>query len=536
MEFRRGVKSPLADDSNDCGLAFEEVRATLTKMQFTDKAILDAELVGGTASRNYVILVGLFAALGGFLFGLDLGYISGVESMESFSDDVLHGETMRPITTGTVTGIFALGAVIAAFPAVISFVVDLVGRRGCMILGGATFCVGATVQGAAFTLNTILCGRMIAGFAVGLLSANVPLYQGEIAPPEQRGTIVALYQLAITMGIMVAFWTNYWLQPEKHGWRCSILLQLIPGGLFAMGATFMPQSPRWLVSRRRYKSALETLRRIRGKNDDVRIELVECYKEYRRERSTGKPNYVEFLTGESGKVLCIGILLQLLQQLCGLNVFMYYGPTVFKKIFHTQGASFLFAALSGLVKFLSTFPALCLVDRVGRTTLLLFSACGMTICCVILAAVGDACFSSGTIDSCGTISKYAMAGAVFMDIFNYAYGWGPVVWIYCAEIFSLKYKTKANGFTTGANWVGNFLIGFSPPWLMEKIGFKTFWIFAAINLLAAIVSCRLPETKGKSLEEIQVLFHTWLHGKEVPAELFLCTDDEVSETDSDSDL
>eukprot|EP00434_Breviolum_minutum_P042541 symbB.v1.2.037868.t1/scaffold5702.1/size24397/3 len=419
------------------------------------QALLDSELVGGNASKTYVALVGLFAALGGFLFGLDLGYISDVESMASFSEDMLHGEEMRSITTGTVTGIFALGAIVAAFPAVISCIVDHLGRQGCMILGGATFCVGG-----AYSLNAMLCGRMIAGFAVGLLSANVPLYQSEIAPPEQRGAIVSLYQLAITMGIMVAFWANFWLRPLEHGWRYSILLQLIPGGSrsrqdgsypgrFQAGISSTGSCGVQDFRRRRYKSALETLKRIRGKDEDVRIELVECYREYRRERSTGKPNYVEFLTGNSGKVLLIGIGLQLLQQLCGLNVFMYYGPTVFKKIFHTQGASFLFAALSGLVNFLSTFPALCLVDRIGRTTLLLSSAIGMMICCGTLAAVGEACFSSTSSDECGPISKYAMAGAVFLDIFNYAYGWGPVVWIYCSEIFSLKYKTKAIGVTTG---------------------------------------------------------------------------------------
>ncbi|CAK9015740.1 unnamed protein product [Durusdinium trenchii] len=530
-----------SDLPHDDELPFEEVRATLTKMQFTDEELLQEQIVGGSGSKTFVVLVAAFAALGGFLFGLDLGYISGVESMASFSQDVLSGEEIESLEKGTVTGIFAIGAVVAAFPAVISCIVDRVGRKGCMVLGGLTFCLGAAIQGWAPNLNTMLCGRFIAGASVGLLSANVPLYQGEIAPPENRGAIVALYQLAITMGIMLAFWMNYWLQPLQHGWRYSILLQLIPGGIFAAGASFMPQSPRWLVSRRRYKAALDILRRIRGKHEDVRMELVATYKEYRRERATGKANYVELFTGSNGKVLLIGIVLQLLQQLCGLNVFMYYGPTVFKKIFHAPRASFLFAALSGLVNFLSTFPALCLVDRLGRTTLLCASALGMAICCSILAAVGDACFSSSQDDSCGPVSKYAMAGAIFLDIFNYAYGWGPVVWIYCAEIFSLKYKTKSNGLTTDANWVGNFLIGFAPPWLMEKIGFKTFWIFAAVNLLGVALSCVLPETKGKSLEEIQELFHSWLHkGEELPGDLFLCADEsdegDVSESDSSSDL
>ncbi|CAJ1387762.1 unnamed protein product, partial [Effrenium voratum] len=301
-------------------------------------------------------------------------------------------------------------------------------------------------------------------------------------------------------------------------------------GLFALGASFMPQSPRWLVSRRRYKDALDTLRQIRGKNEDVRHELARCYKEFRRERATGKPTYIEFFTGANGKVLLIGVVLQLLQQLCGLNLFMYYGPTVFKKIFHAQRASFLFSALSGIVNFVSTFPALCLVDRVGRMTLLFFSASGMAICCIVLAVVGHACFKDDSVQ-CGDAAKYAMAGAIFFNIFNFAYGWGPVVWIYCSEIFPLKYKTKANGLTTDANWVGNFLIGFAPPWLIANLGFKTFWIFAAINIIGAIMSRMLPETRGKSLEDIQLMFHAWFHGKEIPPEM-LCGEEDDSESES----
>ncbi|CAE8654625.1 unnamed protein product, partial [Polarella glacialis] len=287
---------------------------------------------------------------------LDIGYISGVESMGSFCQDVLDNKPMDSVTTGLLTGIFALGAVCAAFPSVISFVVDRIGRKGSIVFGGCVFCVGALTQGVAPNFAVMCIGRFIAGASVGLLSANVPIYQGEIAPPEYRGAIIALYQLAVTLGIMVAFWVNYALESTPHGWRYAILVQLIPGLLLAGGGVLMPRSPRWLISKGRYDDALKTLLRIRSPESDVRIEFAAVYKEYRREMSFGKPSYKEFFSGSNGKVLAIGVTLQMIQQLCGLNLFMYYGPTVFGMVFHSSKAAFLFAAVSGIVNFLSTFP------------------------------------------------------------------------------------------------------------------------------------------------------------------------------------
>jgi len=514
-----------------------EAKAIIDKMKLSDKAAAEAEHFPGEGSFLVVIGVGTFSALGGGLFGLDIGYISGVESMESFRQDLLGGERMDSLTTGLVTGIFAVGAVCAAFPTIIGAIVDYTGRKGSIIVGGTVFCLGALSQGLSPSLTWMYAGRFVAGASVGLLSANIPIYQGEIAPPEYRGAIVGTYQLAITIGIMVAFWVNYGLEEVPHGWRISILLQLIPGGLLAVGGFFMPRSPRWLVSKKRYQEALDVLIRIRSKDEDVRLELAGIYKECRREMSTGKPTWKEMFSKTNGKVLAIGIVLQLIQQMCGLNLFMYYGPEVFEKVFHSPKSAFFFNALSGIVNFLSTFPALFLLDRLGRMTLLMYSAAGMAICCVILAVVGSACFEGPYESSCGDWAKYVVAGAVFFFIFNFAYGWGPCVWVYCAEIFSLKYKTKANGLTTDANWVGNFFIGFAPPWLMLNLGFKTFWIFAAVNILGTVAGCVLPETKGKTLEEVQQMFAAWFDGQDVPhGHEALCTaEEEFSEESGEED-
>lgn len=496
-----------------------EVNEIMAKLPLSNIEQKEALFVPGKGGLSIVLRVGLFSALGGGLFGLDIGYIAGVENMESFLNDVNEGKKLDSLIEGAVTGIFALGAVVAAFPSIITRIVNKLGRKGTIIFGGALFCVGALIQALSPSLNVMYVGRFLAGASVGALSATIPVYQGEIAPPEYRGAIVALYQLAITIGICVAFWINYALENVEHGWRYSILFQVLPGALLATGGFFMPRSPRWLVSRRRYDDAFDTIIRIRGPDQDCRVELAQIYKEFRRQMAHGKPTWKEFFSGTNGKILAVGILMQMIQQMCGLNLFMYYGPHVFDTVFHSKNAAFLFSAFSGIVNFLSTFPALALVDKAGRMKLLRWSAVGMFISCVLLASVGGACFET-TADAkpmdgqqCGDWAKYTVAGSVFFFIFNFAYGWGPVVWVYCAEIFPLKYKTKAVGLTTDANWVGNFFIGFAPPWLMDTFGFKTFWMFAFINLLGVAAGFLLPETKGKSLEQVQVMFEMYFKGE-----------------------
>merc|ERR1712228_1070595 len=185
---------------------------------------------------------------------------------------------------------------------------------------------------------------------------------------------------------------------------------------------------------------------------------------------------------------------------------------IFGKLFQSPHAGRLFTAVSGAVNIISTLPAIFLVDKAGRMALLRFSALGMVVCSSVLAGVGTACFPENGELPCGDWAKWTATGSICLFIFSFGFGWGPVVWTYCAEMLPMKYRTKAVGATTDANWVGNMFIAFAPPLLLGKIGFNTFWVFAGINLLGFALASVLPETKDKSLEEVQRTFETWFHG------------------------
>lgn len=270
-----------------------------------------------------IVLIGLFSAIGGLLFGLDLGYISGIMAMASFHEDVNGGVPLDDVTTGSVTAIFSVGAVVSSFPPVAGALVGLLGRKGAICLGAVLFSLGALLQGLAHGLGRIYVGRVISGAAIGLLSVNVPLYLGELAQAHVRGSMVALYQLAITAGIMVAFWLNYAVEAAPGGWRISVLLQLLPGGTLALGMLWLPQSPRWLVSMGRRAEATTALERVRGPEDDVHAEIAQIAEAFAEEMASGEPSWREFGSGPMLRRLLVGVTLQLLQQLCGMNAFMY---------------------------------------------------------------------------------------------------------------------------------------------------------------------------------------------------------------------
>lgn len=518
-----------------------EVEELLTRAGFKCEEGLVKGAIPGNGGFGVVVMVALFASLGGMLFGLDIGYIAGVKSMESFSRDVLGGHELTDMQDSDITMIFGVGAAFAAFPPIISVVVESLGRKGSVICGGCVFCLGALLQGVATTMYTMMAGRFIAGMSVGLLSANVPVYQSEIAPPSHRGMLVSVYQLAVTIGIMLAFLMALLLENVEQpvgGWRWVILGQLVPGLLLAIGGIIMPRSPRWLVSKGRNQEALQTLIDVRGPEEDVRIELAQILRERETEMASGQPSWGEFLSGDNLKLLMIGIALQLIQQMCGLNAFMYDGPVIFQRLFNSAHAGRLFTAVSGIVNIVSTFPAIFLVDKKGRTVLLMWSAAGMAVCSAVLAFVGDMCFpdhhglNTAPEQLCGDWAKWTATVSICLFIFNFGYGWGPVVWTYCAEMFPMKYRTKAVGATTDANWVGNIFIAFLPPIMLQDMGFKCFWIFTLINCLGFYLGWKLPETKDKSLEEINLMFERWFHpGKED----YDSCDESESEDDSSVD-
>lgn len=479
------------------------VEAILQKAGFSD------EDFKGQGGSSVVVAVAMFSSLAGLLMGLDIGYIAGVKSMRSFAHGLLDEEVLGDTQDGLITMIFGVGAAVAAFPPIMDSLVRCLGRRGAVLAGGATFCLGSLLQALAVDLSMLLVGRLVAGLAVGLLSGNAPVYTSEIAPPQIRGALIQLFQFAVTIGIMLAFLLALLLQDVEKpigGWRWVIAAQFVPGLLLVLGALTMPGSPRYLVATGKPREALAMLLRLRA--GDVRYELAQICQEHELEAAG---TWRDFLSGDSRKLLVIGILIQLLQQLCGMNAFMYCGPLIFQKIFGDADVGRLFTVISGVVNIIATAPSLYLVDRCGRTTLMKWSALGMMMCSGCLALLGNFCYSG---EPCYDWAEWTATVAIWCFILNFAFGWGGMPWVYCAEMFSQKHRTKGVAATTTANWIGNILIAFLPPVLFEHCGFNTFWLFVLTDSVCLFCAMSLPETKDKSLEEITEMFSSWLNSKD----------------------
>jgi len=455
-----------------------------------------------------VAAVAAFSGMGSFLFGLDIGYIGPIIGSSDFKESVAHitdGSEIDSGLEGLIVSLFSLGAIVMAFPVISSYFVDTWGRKPSIVLGGLIFILGGILQATASSMVQMFIGRFTAGLSIGLLSVVVVLYQSEMAPASLRGAFSTLYQLMITFGILIAAIVDQVMVNHANGWRWVIWIMCIPALILSMGMLFLPRSPRWLVQKGDKDGALEVLLTIRTEKD-AHDELADVITEQEASDMMGQPRWVEVFQGKVRRLLLVGVCLQLLQQLVGMNAFMYFGPKIFEGIGFNGNT---FTTINNLVNFLSTIPAVMLADVAGRRTLLLCSSIGMTVACLVMGVVGMATMTLND-DGRWTVSSqaagWAIAISVFFFVFNFAYGAGPIVWTVVAEIFPLRYRARCVGVCTMANWVGNFLIAEFTPVLLQDIGFGTFFVFAFFCLILFVVSAWLPETKGVQLEKVGQLF------------------------------
>ena len=380
------------------------------------------------------------------------------------------------------------------------------------MLGAAVFCAGAAIQAAAGSINTILLGRFIAGLSIGLLSSTVPLYQSEIAPSEWRGLLGATYQWAITWGILISFLMDEAANKQTDwGWRSILLFQLVPAVVLIVGMYVAPYSPRWLMLVGREAEARQTLIRIRLVAEMAEEELIEIRQSVQQceDISATQSLLLLFSDKYNRRLLLVGVTIMMLSQLCGMNAFMYYGVIIFGSL---GLPAYTLNTAIGLVNVLSTLPGMWAMDRHGRKKLLSLSAGSMLAACCVTAVMGTISGSNPVIQS--TVDFVVVLAAVFF-VFSFAYGWGPVSWVYCAEIFPLQIRSSAVGMTTCVCWIGNFLIAQFTPLLFEQFQFMTFGIFAVFCALALMLARWMPETKGTSLEDMPKLFEPKLHCKTV---------------------
>jgi|Transcript_15901 sugar porter (SP) family MFS transporter len=465
-------------------------------------------------SGSWPTLISLVSALGSFLFGLDIGYIASILECPSFKRDVGHLDAWQDphsriagATTGFIVGVFSIGCILSAFPMCSAFFLDSWGRKSSISFGTCVFLVGCVLQACSMSVFQFILGRLIAGFSIGLLSTVVPLYQSELSAPSMRGALVSLNNLLITSGILFATWLNFILVGRDGGWRLSIYLQAGPAIVLIVGTWFMPRSPRWLIQKGLASEALEVLKSLRSCEAEARQEFDEIMQS-NNVSIASEPTWSELFKGRSGRLLAVGISMQLLQQFTGINAFMYFGP----RIFQLSGLDpFLLQTLTVAVNFLATFPAIFLADRCGRRCLLSFSALGMGLSCLAMAAAGNSFLhktSDGVYQSSNTVAPKLVTAMAFAFITNFAYGWGPIVWVYCAELFPLRYRSRCFGITTTANWAGNYMIAQLTPMMLNRVEFNTFLVFGFFSFLALILARWLPETKGVMLEKVGELFDT----------------------------
>ncbi|KAL5050638.1 hypothetical protein BDW71DRAFT_194396 [Aspergillus fruticulosus] len=460
------------------------------------------------------IMIGLFVAFGGVLYGYDTGTISGILAMKywrrQFSTGYVNPNDHIPDITSSqssmIVSLLSAGTFFGALTA--APVADYFGRRIAMILDCFVFCFGVILQTAATAIPLFVAGRFFAGFGVGLLSATIPLYQSETAPKWIRGTIVGAYQLAITIGLLLAAIVNNSTKDRNDTgcYRIPVAVQFAWAIILVVGMLILPETPRFLIKKDNHEAAIKSLARLRrlDVNDPAVVEELEEIKaNHEYELSVGKASYLEILRGSIGRRLATGCAVQALQQLAGVNFIFYYGTTFFE---HSGiNNSFVITLITNIVNVVSTLPGLWMVEKWGRRPLLLFGAVGMCVSQFIVAIVGT------TTDS-GVANKVLIA-FVCVYIFFFASSWGPVAWVVTGELFPLKARAKCLSITTAANWLLNWAIAYATPYMVDSgpgnanLQSKVFFIWGGFCLIAGIfVWTCIYETKGLTLEEVDELY------------------------------
>jgi len=444
------------------------------------------------SGRLFVYLAAAFAALGGLLFGYDTGVISGAELFFR-NDFTLSTFALEVIVSGVLAGA-AVGALTGGRLA------DLFGRRKLLITTAIIFAAGAILCAAAQSAQMLVAGRIIVGIGIGLSSSTVPVYISEVAPADARGWQVSLFQLAITVGILLAYLVDYAFA-QVQGWRWMFGLAVVPAAIFGSGMIFLPESPRWLLRRGRRETAQAMLARIRG-TPDIDEELLEIERSLAQAEESGRLS--DLLAPSLRSSLGIGIGLAIFQQITGINTVIYYAPVIIQSagISSASGAILATAGI-GLVNVLMTIVSMRLIDRKGRKPLLLAGIAGMVVTLGLLGLVFRMSNHSGALAWLAVLGMMAYVA-------SFAISLGPIFWLLISEIYPLKIRNSAEGLAATFNWGSNLLITLTFLTLVERLGPSwTFWLYGLSAAAAWIFSYYfVPETKGRTLEEIEQFWRT----------------------------
>ena len=427
----------------------------------------------------FALFVIFIASCGGFLFGYHTAIISGVLGLLA---NTFH---LNVLQEGFLVSILLLGGVVGAlFAGVLS---DRWGRRNVMFLTTLIFLIGAVILAITANYHLFLAARVIIGIGVGIASLVSPLYLAEVAPPHYRGRFVCLFQIMVAAGILAAYGINA-LFAQQDSWRVVFWISLIPAGVQLVGLFFIPESPGWLFRKGRPVPAEKALAVLRG---DLEWKKHLSEMQMSGTRQYGKRKWEKRLIF----IITVGFLLSAFQQITGINTVIYYAPTIFGHTGASSAESALVATLAvGIANFLVTFIAVWLIDKIGRRILLLIGVLGMAVCLGMLIFVLQ-------VEKHPLLAVISVVGYVSF----FALSLGPVTWVVLSEIFPLQIRGFAMGLALFSNWFFNYIVSLTFLLLIQHWGISgTFALYTGISLLCFffIFFC-IPETKGKSLEEIE---------------------------------
>jgi len=523
-----------------------------------------------------IILIAFTAGMGAILFGYEVGVIGQVLAMENFRRDfglslpddmqatynssrnidlslslasttsrrtsdadpsvTWHDSSSIDQSLALVTSTFLLGCIAGTRLGAFTSDHISVGRKYSILIGGAVFAAGGFLQSLAPSFSWLLVGRVVSGIAIGLLSMVVPVYISETAPADVRGALTGVYQLMITLGIVTATCVNALIitnvpDSSSSQWRLALGMQIIPSVPLIFTVAFIPRSPRFLAEHGKYEDARTALATLRGETLSSMIveqEYQQIVLGLEAENEAGDMTWWSLLsTHDLRHRLLIGVMNQTLQQLCGINVIMYYSVVIFSTMgFQEIWVMIVFPIITALVNCLATLPGLYAVDWLGRRPLLIWGSMAIFISHLLIfiflsLAHTDAEVSSDTYTASSSRGAYthvifSWCGIIAIYLFLIAFSstWGPITWTYQSEIFPLRVRAKATSIATMTNWSWNAIIAYAFPVIFYSMGKKptVFLLFAVIGFLMWIWSIKyIMETRGLSLEEVDEMFRAKSH-------------------------
>jgi sugar porter (SP) family MFS transporter len=436
-------------------------------------------------SSRYAYLIAAVAAISGLLFGFDTAVINGAL--------LFLREDLQLSTHGTEIATSSLLFGCAAGAAFAGWLTDRFGRKRILVVAALLFAASAVGAAIPRSLAEFVVARVLGGLAIGVASVLAPLYIAEISPKAIRGRLVSLNQMAIVTGILLAYFTSWAL---AHGgassWRLMFATAAVPSVAFFFALLFVPESPRFLVEKGRESEALGVLARVGGV-ERAGAELLEIRGSIAEESGT----LGELFAPRLRKPLGIAVFLAVFQQITGINTVIYYGSLIFKEQVGGQSDTTAIGAnvTIGAVNFLMTIVALWVIDKLGRKPLMILSSAGMAL----------SLFALGLLFRLQPPPATAILVVILLYVASFGFGLGPGVWVVISELFPTRIRGRAMSIATVSLWLACILITFTFLSLVERIGSTgAFWLYAAMNVLNLVFIWRvMPETKGRSLEEIE---------------------------------